>query len=203
MRLLRVLAKMLTVLGLLLAFVTILPVDYFWVHQMAKPWGDARGDILIVLGGDSLGDMIGYDTYWRSVYAVRVWREGGWQRIVVSGGRTDQGAVISEQIRDFLLTQGVPADRITTETASTSTRENAVFTQRLLAKEPGKKVLLTSDFHIFRAYKAFEKAGLSVEPRPIPDALKRTDKWTLRWPLFLDLMTETAKLGYYFCRGWI
>jgi uncharacterized SAM-binding protein YcdF (DUF218 family) len=68
---------------------------------------------------------------------------------------------------------------------------------------PGKKVLLTSDYHMFRAFRAFRKTGLQVEPRPFPDAYKRINKWNLRWPVFLDLCLEASKTGYYRMRGWI
>jgi hypothetical protein len=50
---------------------------------------------------------------------------------------------------------------------------------------------------------ALEKVGLSVRPRPFPDVRKRAVRWTGRWPEFLDLVGETAKIGYYWARGWI
>ena len=64
-------------------------------------------------------------------------------------------------------------------------------------------MLLTSDYHMFRAHRAFKKAGLEVLPKPFPDARKRASEWTGRWPAFLDLVEETLKIGYYYARGWI
>ena len=73
----------------------------------------------------------------------------------------------------------------------------------MLAQTPGRKVLLTSDYHMFRAAQALRKAGVTVIPRPIPDASKRAGSWNLRWEVVQDLMIETTKIGYYWLRGWI
>jgi len=72
-----------------------------------------------------------------------------------------------------------------------------------LRNTPGRKVLLTSDYHTFRAWRAFRKAGLNVQPRPFPDAGKRFNDWRQRWPIFLQLAGETGKILYYRARGWI
>jgi uncharacterized SAM-binding protein YcdF (DUF218 family) len=106
-------------------------------------------------------------------------------------------------MRDFLLSAGVPADRLIIEEQSTSTRENAVNVKQLLASFPGRKVLLTSDYHMFRAYHAFRKAGLDVLPRPFPDAIKRSGFYAERWPIFITLCEEAVKSAYYYARGWI
>ena len=54
-------------------------------------------------------------------------------------------------IRDYLISQGVPADEILIETQSRNTRENALYARSFLDALPGKKVLLTSDYHMYRA----------------------------------------------------
>lgn len=103
----------------------------------------------------------------------------------------------------YLRAVGVPAEAIRLETRAGSTRENALFTEQLLDSLPGQKVLLTSDYHMFRARRVFAKVGLEVLPQPIPDVAKRAGTWRGRWPAFLDLVTETCKVGYYELRGWI
>ncbi len=203
MGLFRWLKRILACLGLWLVVVTILPIDRLWLNAITGPWNDPKGDILIVLGADSLPDMIGLSSYWRSVYAARVWKEGGFSRIVVSGGRTAGGVVIAEQMREFLVFRGVPAAAVLLETQSKSTRENALYTAKLLSGTAGRKVLLTSDYHMYRAYRTLRKAGLEVEPRPIPDAAKRIDGWMHRWDVFLELSTEAVKSLYYYARGWM
>ena len=89
------------------------------------------------------------------------------------------------------------------ENAATSTRENALYVKLLLAKSQGRKVLLTSDYHMYRAQKAFAKAGLATLPHPFPDAIKRSASRAERWPIFFDLSSEVAKSAYYYLCNWI
>ena len=187
--------------GLLLLVVMFTPLVPWWARKLAGPWNDPSGDVLIVLAGSGLdAGILGESSYWRSVYAVRADRSVHFRRVVLSGGGPEKPAAA---MRDFLLFEGVPADNMVVEEASTSTRENALYVKQLLLNIPGRKVLLTSDFHMFRAYRTFRKAGLDVLPRPFPDAIKRSASYPERWPIFIDLCTELLKSGYYFVRGWI
>jgi uncharacterized SAM-binding protein YcdF (DUF218 family) len=196
--LLRALVAALAGLGLLITVVTLTPVASWYARRLAGPWDDARGDVLIVVAAERIdGGTLGLSSYWRSVYAGRAWRAGGFRRVVVAG------AGAAPLIRDFLVGHGVPADAITLEEASTSTRENALNVARLLAGTPGTKVLLTSDYHMFRARRAFRKAGLEVRPRPFPDAIKQCNHYIARWPAFAGLVVESGKIVYYFWRRWI
>lgn len=200
----RYLVRALAAIGLLFIVVTATPIDGWWLSRLAGPWNDPKGEVLIVLGSDSVRDVIGWSTYWRCVYAVRAWREGGFRNVVVSGGAGAPGEVpIAERMRDFLLSQGIPASAILVEDGSHSTRENALKSKPVLDGLPGRKILLTSDYHMFRAYRTFRRAGIDIQPRPLPDAAKEVSRRLNRWPVFLGLCEETAKIGYYFARGWI
>jgi uncharacterized SAM-binding protein YcdF (DUF218 family) len=106
-------------------------------------------------------------------------------------------------MRDFVAAYGIPRQSILTEGRSSDTHQNALFTAELLRNHPGKKVLLSSDYHMFRALHTFRKAGLDVSPLPFPDAQKRFNNPVERWSVFCLLATETAKIGYYYIRGWI
>ncbi|MGE5569770.1 MAG: YdcF family protein [Rhodospirillales bacterium] len=185
-------------IGFLVLIVTFTPVVSWYARLLAGPWDDPKGDTMIVLGAGVIDSItLGPSSYWRAIYAGRFYREGGFNRVVASG------AEVGPLIRDFLLWYGVPANAIEVEDKSTSTRENAVYTARLLAGSAAAPVLVTSDYHMFRARRAFQKAGLNVRPRPFPDCLKRYNFITQRWSAFLDLATETAKIAWYFVRGWI
>jgi uncharacterized SAM-binding protein YcdF (DUF218 family) len=190
-------------LGLLVVVATATPLAYWWATVLAGPWNDPGGDTLIILGGSVLGDgVIGENSYWRAIYGSMVYREGGFRQVVISGGPQDR-RVIAEPIREYLRCQGVPEDRIVLENRSTSTRENALFTAQLLRGKPGRVVLLTSDYHMYRAWHAFRKAGLEVLPRPVPDARRRALSLTGRWPAFVDVARESVKIAYYWWQDWI
>lgn len=173
------------------------PLDRWWGQALAGPWTDPDGDILIVPAGSTLdGTIMGETSYWRAVYAIWAYKNGHFRRVVLSGGP-------APLMRQFMTAQGVPEEVIQVEAASKSTRDNALNVRRLLASEPGRKVLLTSDAHMYRAFRTFRKAGVEVAPRPFPDVLKRATRWQSRWTAFLMLVEETAKIPYYWARGWM
>lgn len=193
----------LALLGLIVVVVTVTPVLQWWTQRLAGPWDDPQGEVLIVLAAEAHDDVIGESSYWRSVYAIRCWREGWVKRILLSGGAAGGPVPIAERMKQFLTGSGVPEEMIQVETRSGSTRENALFSKPLLDGMAGRKVLLTSDYHAFRAARAFEKAGISVAPRPFPDALKRFSHWNERWSVAQVLLIETVKVAVYRIRGWI
>ena len=159
---------------------------------------------MIVLTGNVLGNgIIGETSYWRSAYAVMAWREGGWRQVIVSGGGGGASLPVGEAMKIFLESGGIPPGAILAESQSMSTRESAQNLARILPQTPGRKILLTSDYHMFRAVRALRKTGVMVIPRPIPDATKRAGSWNLRWEAFQDLLIETSKIAYYWGRGWI
>ena len=187
----------LSAVGLLYILVTVTPLDRWWINALCGPIGQPKGDVLILLGGDAVADVIGYESYWRAVYGVRAWRGDGFRQIFISG------ASAAGPMRDFMTAEGVPGSAIRIETASRSTHENAVFTARGLAGTTGKTVLFTSDYHSFRACRAFRKAGMDVECKSFPDLYKQVSSWQYRWGIFLSLALESVKIGWYAVRGWI
>ncbi|HWB82773.1 MAG TPA: YdcF family protein [Bryobacteraceae bacterium] len=194
-------ARLLMAAGCLLLLVMFTPLVPWWARQLAGPWNDPQGDMLIVLGGSAVDSgFLGDSSYWRSVYAARVYRQSPYREVIVSGGGAWH---VAQLMRDFVVCEGIPAGIVQVEDQSGSTRENALFVKKLLGNTPGRKVLLTSDYHMFRARRAFQKAGLNVLPHPFPDVVKRSSSRAERWPLFFDLCTEMVKCGYYYARGWI
>lgn len=184
-------------LGLTMLLATFSPFVAWYARRLAGPWNDPRGDTLIVVGGASLGEFPDENTVLRCLSAVRAYRQGGFRKIVVSGYRT------STHMRSLLIAEGVPPDVVVMEGAANSTRENALYVARLLANDSGSKVLMTSDYHMFRAVRAFRKVGLNAAPRPIPDALKRVGNPSRLWQAFVEESVETAKIVYYATKGWI
>ena len=197
-RLVRGAIALLAALGAVLIIVTATPLTGWYSRRLSGPYSDPGGQVLIVLGGDYLEPgIIGQNSYWRAVYTVRAYRRWHYPRIILSG------AGVAENIRDFLVAMGVPAGVIELDQRSHTTRENAICVQQMLASTPGPAVLLTSDYHMFRAARVFSKAGMRIEPYPIPHALKLGGYWKTRWPAFLEEVSETVKIVYYAARGWI
>lgn len=185
--------------------VTLLPVDAWYARLLSGNWEYGQEGTLIVLAAESQPDgLVGYMSYWRALYAVRAWRDGHFERILVSGGPVTKGQrSLAFSVAEFLIGEGVPREVIWLEEQSTNTHEHAVYTALLLRNVAGKKTLLTSDQHMFRAKRAFRHEGLEVSAMPIPDTLKRCSNPLERFQLACGLAVESVKIVYYKARGWI
>lgn len=188
--------------GALLLLATCTPLVRWTATRLSMDWTDADGDVLIVpiaavVDGPKGDAYLEGSTYWRTVAALYALRAGHFQAILLSGAGS------AEAVKPFLVASGIPEQMILVENRSTSTRENALFAKPLLAGRPGRFVLLTSDYHMYRAYRCFARAGIPVLTRPVPDVRKRARFPRLRWEGFWLLAEEIGKIGYYRARGWI
>ena len=53
------------------------PVTRWYAGWLSENWTEADGEILIVLSAEEENPaIIGLSSYWRAVYAIRVWRAG-------------------------------------------------------------------------------------------------------------------------------
>ena len=181
------------------------PLVPWATHLLDTPWTQVNRGVLIVLSGSTVasadspgGSMIGLNTYWRTVHAIYVWRAGHFSTLLLSGAGT------METIKPLLLANGIPESAILVENRSTSTHENAIFSKAILAATlPGPYVLLTSDYHVFRASRCFAHEDINVETLPAPDLLKRCNFRMQRWDAFCQLLSEAAAIVYYRAHGWI
>lgn len=183
-------------IGVATCIVLFTPLASWWAHAYSGPIEEPTGDVLILLNAAADdGGEISYSSFWRARYAVHAWRDGTFKTLVVSGNEPS--------VLEFLVASGVPRNAIVAEMRSTTTRENGVETAKLVGGMSGRKVLLTSDFHVYRATRVFRKLGIEVAPMPIPDAIKRGSNWRGRCSAFEDLVLETVKIGYYRYKRWI
>jgi uncharacterized SAM-binding protein YcdF (DUF218 family) len=102
-----------------------------------------------------------------------------------------------------LLANGVPPSAMIAEWRSNSTRESGINVARLLENLPGKRVLLTSDFHMYRAIRVFRNVGVDAAPMAVPDILHSTQRWPGRFGACWAMAVESAKIVDYKLRGWI
>jgi len=194
----RGLISALAVFGTVIAIILFTPVTVPWAGWLASPWLDSQGEVLVVLTGSQLrSGMLGESSYWRAAYTALIYREGGVRKIFISGGSDPILPPIAEEMRRYLVASGVPPEIIVVETASLNTRGSAQNLSRLLAGEAGVKVLVTSDYHVYRSRRFFEKAGIKLAVRPVADAGKRGSTLNGRWSAFCDLALETTKIIYY------
>ena len=108
----------------------------------------------------------------RLLMALRLYHAGKAPLVIVSGGNNPLGRATPEQteaqtMRLLLEEWGIPDAAIEVETGSINTRENAVYSHRLLAaRRISRIILVTSAFHMPRAAGAFRKVGFEVTTAP-------------------------------------
>lgn len=148
----------------------------------ALPRPDSTRSVAVVLTGGTtnshidMGDghpSLGSESD-RLAQALYLYRRGVVRKILISGGSgslplgpspvTDEG----HEGAKFLILAGVrPAD-VWLENTSRNTRQNALFSGRVLRRQfhTNRCVLVTSAPHMRRAVKCFQKAGVDVLPYP-------------------------------------
>ena len=117
------------------------------------------------------GQTIGNSALTRLTVLPDLMRRHPQARVVFTGG---SGLALAPEAREapharrFLDSIGVDTSRILFESEARNTRENAAFSRALAAPAPGETwLLVTSAFHMPRAYGVFRKAGWDVSPWPV------------------------------------
>jgi len=102
--------------------------------------------------------------------------------VIVSGGQGGNEPFSEAQgMQDYLISVGIAPERIIQEAASANTRQNLEYSGRLIDRERDRVVIVTNNFHMFRALGIAKKQGyLSVEglsasthPSSLPNNLLR------------------------------
>jgi uncharacterized SAM-binding protein YcdF (DUF218 family) len=140
--------------------------------DLAAPTG------ILVLGGSSdekisaaRGRVTIVDAADRVTEAVILARRYPEARLVFTGGSASlaPGDITeADDTRSIWIALGVNPDRITTESQSRNTDENARFTADLVKPKPGESwLLVTSAYHMPRAVGLFRANGFPVIPYPV------------------------------------
>ena len=160
-----------------------LPVDAWAIRPLEDRFPQVtaypdRVDGIVVLGG-AIDDMTSRDRDTPTLTAaanrlttfVALARRYPQARLVFSGGSGDieQGVSNEAEFARILLAQlGLPPERVTFESESRTTRENAIDTAALVRPQEGERwVLVTSASHMPRAVGVFRRAGWPVLPWPV------------------------------------
>ncbi len=116
---------------------------------------------------DRLSARRGSDRMWQ---AIQLYRKKKIKRVIISG---DSGYVLKEglhearQLRDMLISMGIPGEDILIESSSRNTHENAKETRKLMDKlglSKKNNLLITSAMHMRRAMACFEEEGIQCAP---------------------------------------
>lgn len=131
----------------------------------AVPDGNMKVDCVIVLGAGLKGETPTLTLVRRLDKALGYIAENPGTRVIVSGGK-GMGESISEAegMKRYLVQHGVSEALIMKEEKSTSTYENMLFSKGLynqkLGRGPESVLIITNDFHMFRAKLLARRVGL-------------------------------------------
>ncbi len=94
--------------------------------------------------------------------SVELFQTGKGKFILVSGALGKEGVEESQAMKNYLLTQSIPEDRIFQDPQGVNTRATVKHTQELLKQQNLSSVLVVSQFfHLARVRLAFHQVGIS------------------------------------------
>lgn len=146
---------------------------------------------LIVLGAAVNGSHISKPLQSRLDKAVDYLNKNQTALVVVTGGQGPQENVTEAYaMEQYLINHGIAQERIIKEEQATSTSENYKFSKELLDARLGsyRAAVITNGFHVYRAVKLAELAGLDVSTihAPMP--------WYTVVPMYLREIPAVLKL---------
>jgi uncharacterized SAM-binding protein YcdF (DUF218 family) len=136
-------------------------------------------EIAVVLGARVLeGGVPSGSLRARVECAVGLYRAGRVKRLLLSGGVLRHAPSEAEVMARLARELGIPQEALILEQESRRTAENARLSARILESLGVRRVLLVSDdFHLFRACRCFWAEGIDAMPVAAP----RDDR-ELAWP---------------------
>jgi uncharacterized SAM-binding protein YcdF (DUF218 family) len=106
----------------------------------------------------------------RIMHALMLYRQGKIEKILITGGTIalsgKEYTSEASELKRVLLHANVPEADIILEEKARNTRENALFAKKILDQQFPKKryLLITSAFHMRRAWACFQRAEVEVTP---------------------------------------
>ncbi len=156
--------------ALLLAFVAAVLWAYTTVPKQNN--SDPRVDAILVLGTPTgRGGVVTPMQRWRVDEAVREYKAGRAQNIIISGGPTSFGFVEARTMSNYARLRGVPPSALHAEGTAMTTVENVSRSQRILNANRWRRVeVISSAEHLPRAALILEHSDLlwRVHAAPTP-----------------------------------
>lgn len=126
---------------------------------------DYQEDAVIVLGAGLNGEAPSKSLVFRLDAAYDYAKKNPNAIIVVSGGQGKKELIPeSTAMKRYLVQKGIAEERIIEENQATNTKENLVFSKKILDERLGntyRTAIVTNDFHVLRAQLFAESVGFS------------------------------------------
>ena len=149
--------------GVFSAFVIILSFMAFVFIYGKSDNVTYKEDAVIVLGAGLKGDMVTATLARRLDKAIEYHERNNDSVIIVSGSQGFQETTTEAKAMErYLLNRGIPGEKIIKEENATSTYENLSYSKEILDdlfEDKYKVVVITNDFHVFRANMLAHRLG--------------------------------------------
>ena len=123
---------------------------------------DSNADYVIVPGAKVNGTNPSRVLRQRLDKAIEYTEQNRDSEIIVTGGKgTDEDISEAEAMKNYLVKKGISDDRIITENKAADTGENLEYSKDIIGDTDKSIVIVTSDFHMYRAVKIAEQTGFT------------------------------------------
>ncbi len=156
-----------TLILIILGVVSFIVVEAILVVQLHQADTEVVSDYLLILGGGVRGETPSSILQDRLDKSVEYLKNNPEVKAIVSGGLGRRATITeAEAMKNFLVEQGIDAERIIKEDKATSTHENIKYTKEILTEMSldYEINLLTSNFHMYRAEKIAQAYQLQTHP---------------------------------------
>ena len=168
------------------------------------PPAELKADAIVLLSGGiqegapepfGMLELTGV-TLERTIAAARIFRKYQLP-VIVTGGELFAGRSEAGAMKEYLVSLGVPREKIIAEERARDTWENALFSKKICDEKGYKKVaIVTSAYHMRRAVLSFEKAGFR-DAVPYPAAYKTSRAPKYYYPDYLPGYGENLRAALH------
>ena len=176
-------SKKISIIGIFILIVCSLPIiseklvaylesDY----QLSKPSNIEPADSIVVLSGmiRTINSKDGLDYEFgeasdRIFAGINLFKEKKAPKLILTRGKLPWSVGIpeGEYLREIAINNGISESNILLTKNVENTDQEAKAIKKLLSDDKSKVLLVTSAFHMPRAQKVFEAAGINVVPFPV------------------------------------
>jgi uncharacterized SAM-binding protein YcdF (DUF218 family) len=126
-----------------------------------------HADYIIILGARVKGEIPSLALQYRIDAAANYMKKNKETIAIASGGQgPGEDITEAEAIKRGLLKHGVDSKRILLEDKSTDTVENITFSKKVIPDHLETGLLVTNDFHLYRAKSIAKSQGLNLQGIP-------------------------------------
>ncbi|OKK20824.1 hypothetical protein AMK16_10425 [Streptomyces sp. CB00455] len=195
-------AATLTAVVAYVSFVLLCFLGYACLYGRIRVRGDVDHVVMLgsgLVGGDRVPPLLASRLRkGQQIYEAQLARGGRPPVLLVSGGKgSDEKVPEARAMADWLIAQGVPQEHVVLEDSSRTTEENMRLSRELMvADDPGYRcVVVTNNFHAFRAAMMARKAGVNGQVVGAPTARYFWPTATLREFAAVFWEHRTVNLG--------